>query len=95
MRRLIFASDAQGRIEQSAPTGFPEHQGSEAPQAELNVEEAQDITASKNLIEEKENEAADKFTGTAPEAGKLDVAKSGSAKEAKRTLPLSLTLQEM
>jgi hypothetical protein len=89
---------AQGKIEHSAPTGFPEYQGPGAPQAEPNVEEAQAVTASKNLLEEKDNEAVDKIkgsTGTAAEGGKLDAPKSGSAKEANRTLPLSLTLHEM
>ena len=84
-----------GKIEHSAPTGFPEHQGSGAPQAEPNVEQAQAIAASKKLVEEKNKEAADKFkesTGTAAERGNFDAAKAGSAKEAKRTFSSSLVM---
>lgn len=76
-----------GKIEHSTPTGFPEHQGSGAPQAELNVEKAQAITASKNLLEEKDKEAARNFkecTGTTVQGGTLDAANAGSERKARR-----------
>jgi hypothetical protein len=88
---------SSGKIEHSTPTGFPEHQGSRAPQAELNVEEAQAITASKNLSEEKDKEAAENFkesTGTAAQGGNLDAANAGSGRKALRTLPIPLLSHE-
>jgi len=78
-----------GKIEHSTPTGFPEHQGSEAPQAEVNVEEAQAITASKNLLEEKDKETAEDFkecTGTTTQGGYLDAANTESRRKARRKI---------
>ncbi len=84
------ASDVPGgKIEHSAPTGYPEHQGSGAPQAEPNVEEAQAITASKNEMEEKNKSTEAKFekaTGTAADGGNFDAARPNSGREAKRML---------
>jgi hypothetical protein len=82
------STSSPGKIEHSTPTGFPEHQGSEAPQAEVNVGEAQAITASKNLLEEKDKEAAEDFTGTTTQGGYLDAANSESRRKARRTLPM-------
>ena len=86
------STSSSGKIEHSTPTGFPEHQGTGVPQAEPNVEEAQAITASKNLVEEKAKEAAEnskECTGTASQGGNLDAANAGSAKNARRTLSIS------
>jgi hypothetical protein len=85
------STSSSGKIEHPTLTGFPEHQGSEAPQAEINVEEAQAITASKNLLEEKDKEAAEDFkecTGTTAQGGNLDAANAGSERRARRTLPM-------
>jgi hypothetical protein len=81
-----------GKIEHSAPTGFPEHERSGANGAPDHVEEAQatTTTTSENPLEEKDKEAVDKFqekAGTAVENGNFDAAKVGSAREAKRTHP--------
>jgi hypothetical protein len=72
------------KIEHPAPNGFPAH-------LDPNGGGAQG-TAGKNLLEENGNDAADKSkksTGTAVEGGKFEALNAGSAKEAKRTLPLS------
>lgn len=77
-----------GQIEHSAPTGYPEHQGSGVPRAEPNVEEAQAITASKNELEGKNKETTEKFknaTGVAADGGNFDAAGPKSGREAKRS----------
>jgi hypothetical protein len=86
------STSSSGKIEHSTSTGFPEHQGSGAPQAEPNVEEAQAATASKNLLEEKDKEATENFkecTGTAAQGGNLDAANAGLGRKARRTLPIT------
>jgi hypothetical protein len=86
-----------GKIEHSTPTGFPEHHEPGAPQAEPNVEEAQAITASKNLVEEKDKEAAKNFkkcTGAAAQGGKLDTPNASFTKNARRMLPMPLLSHE-
>jgi hypothetical protein len=91
------STSSSGKIEHSTPTGFPEHQGSGAPQAEPNVEEAQAVTASKNLLEEKDKEAAENFkecTGTAAQGGNLDAVNGKPGKKARRTLPIPLLSHE-
>jgi len=91
------STSSSGKIEHSTPTGFPEHQGSGAPQAKLNVEEAQAVTASKNLLEEKDKEAAENFkecTGTAVQGGHLDAANARPGRKARRTLPIPLLSHE-
>lgn len=91
------STSSPGKIEHSTPTGFPEHQGSEAPQAAVNVGEAQAITASKNLLEEKDKEAAEDFkecTGTTTQGGYLDAANTESRRKARRTLPIPLLSHE-
>jgi len=78
-----------GKIEHSAPTGFPEHQGSATPLAEPNAKEAQGIIVSKDLLEEKEKEAADSFkenAGATNVGGNFDAAKAGAMKEARRRI---------
>ena len=83
---------ASGKVEHSAPTGFPEHQGSYALQAEPNVEEAQVIAASKNTLEEKDREATDKFKenkGAVTDGDNCGAANGRTAREARRTLLLS------
>jgi hypothetical protein len=90
-------TSSPGTIEHSTPTGFPEHQGPGAPQAELNVEGAQAVTASKNLLEEKDKEAAENFkecTVTAAQGGNLDVADAGLGRKARRKLPIPLLSHE-
>jgi ABC-type Fe3+ transport system substrate-binding protein len=78
-----------GKVEYSVPTGFPEHQGSRALQAEPIVEEAQAIAASKNTLEEKGREATGKFKenkSTLTDGGNFGAAKAGAAGEARRML---------
>jgi len=77
----------QGNMEHPTPTGFPEHQGSGAPQAEPDIEEAQAVTASKNEVEQNNkatNEKFEKSTGVTPDGGNFEPATTGSAREAKR-----------
>jgi hypothetical protein len=79
---------ASGKVEHSVPTGFPEHQGS---QAKPNVEEAQAIAASKNTLEEKDRETTDRFKenkGTLTDGGNFGAAMAGAAREARRMLLL-------
>ena len=74
------------------PTGFSEHQGSQALQAKPIVEEAQAIAASKNALEEKDREAMDRLKenkGTCTDGGNLGALMTRAARQARRMLLLS------